>query len=170
MTKWLLTCGMEYLQPIYDYFHRKLLKRRFLMMDETAIQILKEDGRRAETKSYFWVIRTGEDGLNPIILYNYTPTRASENIKTFLKGIEPGFYFMADGYHRYNKLKDAKCCCCWIVTVQPCKLDLAVQCVLYCNKLFEYKRTYKKGSFHTNRLKNDAAKNRNLSLRAFCCG
>ena len=43
------------------------------MMDKTPVQVLKEEDRRAQTKSYFWVIRTGEDGLNPIILYNYTP-------------------------------------------------------------------------------------------------
>lgn len=45
------------------------------MMDETPTQVLKEDGRRAETKSYFWVIRTGEDGLNPIILYMNVPIK-----------------------------------------------------------------------------------------------
>ena len=57
------------------------------MMDETPVQVLKEDDRRAQTKSYFWVIRTGEDGLDPIILYNYTPTRAGENARRFLNGI-----------------------------------------------------------------------------------
>ena len=70
---------------MYDFFHRKLLKRRFLMMDETPVQVLNEKGRRAQTKSYFWVIRTGEDGLNPIILYNYATTIAGENAKRFLK-------------------------------------------------------------------------------------
>ena len=98
MAKCLITAGQEYLQPMYDFFHRNLLKRRFLMMDETPVQVLNEENRRAQTKSYFWVIRTGEDGLHPIILYNYTPTRAGENAKQFLKGIEPGFYLMADGY------------------------------------------------------------------------
>ena len=34
MAKCLITAGQEYLQPMYDFFHRKLLKRRFLMMDE----------------------------------------------------------------------------------------------------------------------------------------
>lgn len=47
--------------PMYDYFHRELLKRRFLMMDETPVQVLKEEGRRAQSKSYFWLVRTGED-------------------------------------------------------------------------------------------------------------
>lgn len=64
MAHWIITAGREYMQPMYDYFHRELLKRRFLMMDETPIQVLKEEGRRAQSKSYFWLIRTGEDGLN----------------------------------------------------------------------------------------------------------
>lgn len=59
------------------------------MLDETPTQVLKEDGRIAESKSYFCVVRTREDRLNPIILYNYTPTRAGENAKTFLKGMDP---------------------------------------------------------------------------------
>ena len=113
MAHWIITAAREYMQPMYDYFHRELLKRRFLMMDETPIQVLKEEGRRAQSKSYFWLVRTGEDGQNPIVLYNYTPTRAGENAKQFLKGIEPGFYLMADGYQGYNKVKDTKRCCCW---------------------------------------------------------
>ena len=78
-----------------------------------AVQVLKEDDRRARTKSYFWVIRTGEDGLDPIILYNYTPTREGENAKRFLNGIAPGFYLMADGYQGYNKVQETKRCCCF---------------------------------------------------------
>lgn len=97
MAKWAIVAGQQYLQPLYDYFHRGLLKRRFLMMDETPVQVLKGDGRRAQTKSYFWVVRIGEDGLTPIIFFNYTPTRAGENAGEFLEGIGPGFYLMADG-------------------------------------------------------------------------
>ena len=51
MAKNLITAAQEYLQPMYDFFHRKLLYRRFLMMDETPVQVLKEDDRRAQTKS-----------------------------------------------------------------------------------------------------------------------
>lgn len=40
MARWVITAGQQYLQPLYDYFHRELLKRRFLMMDETPIQPL----------------------------------------------------------------------------------------------------------------------------------
>jgi hypothetical protein len=110
---WIIIVGIEYITPLYDYFHRELLKRRFLMMDETPIQVLKKEGPRTQTKSYLWVVRTGEDGLNPIILYNYTSTRAGENIKQFLKGMELGFYLMADAYQGYNKVNEARRCCCF---------------------------------------------------------
>ncbi len=35
------------------------------MADETRIQVLKEPDREAETDSYMWLFRTGEDGLFP---------------------------------------------------------------------------------------------------------
>ena len=123
------------------------------MMYETPIQVLKEEGRRAQTKSYFWMVRIGEDDPNPIALYNYTLTRADENAKQFLKGIKPRSYLMADGYQSYNKVKDTKRCCCWahirryLLEAIPKGQEKdysnpAVQGVLYCNKLFEYERSY----------------------------
>lgn len=56
-------------EALTDYFHRELLKRQFLMADETRVQVLKEPKRDSETDSYMWLFRTGEDGLPPIILY-----------------------------------------------------------------------------------------------------
>lgn len=99
-------------------------------------------------------MRTGEDGLNPIILYNYTPTRAGENARRFLNGIAPGFYLMADGYQGYNKVNETNRCCCYahirrylLEAIPKGKerdyTDPAVQGFLYCEKLFAYERTYK---------------------------
>ena len=178
MAHWIIIASQEYIQPMYDYFHRELLKRRFLMMDETPIQVLKEEGRRAQSKSYFWLTRTGEDGLNPIILYNYTPTRAGENAKQFLKGIEPGFYLMADGYQGYNKVKETKRCCCWahirryLLEAIPNGREKdysnpAVQGVLYCNKLFEYERSYKEKSLSFKQIKNRRLKDQKPVIEGF---
>lgn len=154
MAHWTIYCAFHYLKPIYDYCHRKLIERRFLMADETPVQVLKEEGRRAQTKSYIWLVRSGEDGLPTIILYNYTPTRAGENVATFLKGIKAGYYLMADGYNGYNKVKDINRCVCfahirrYLIEAIPKGHEKdysypAVQGVLYCDKLFEYERTYK---------------------------
>lgn len=165
MAHWIIVSSLVYMQVMYDYFHRLLLKRRFLMMDVTPVQVLKEEGRKPQTKSYFWVIRTGEDGLNPIILYNYTPTRAGANAKVFLEGIEPECYLMVDGYQGYNVMKDMKRCCYWghirryLMEAIPKGnekdfSDPAVQGVLYCNKLFEYERSYKEKGLSHKQIRN----------------
>ncbi len=178
MAHWIITAAQEYMQPVYDYFHRELLKRRFLMMDETPVQVLKEDGRRAQSKSYFWLVRTGEDGLDPIILYNYTPTRAGENAKRFLDGIMPGFYLMADGYQGYNKINETNRCCCWahirryLLEAIPKGQEKdysnpAVQGVLYCNKLFEYERSYKEKGLSFKQIYNRRLKDQKPVIEGF---
>lgn len=154
MARSIINVAKHYFKPMFDYFHRELLKRQFIMMDESPVQVLKEPDRRPQSKSYFWITRTGEDGLNPIVLYRYTETRAGENAKEFLKGMSPGFYIMADGFSGYNKLNNAKRCCCYahirryFIEAIPKGHEKdfnhpAVQGVLYCNKLFEYERIYK---------------------------
>ena len=154
MANWIITCSQNYLKPIYDYFHRELLKRHFLMADETPIQVLKEPGRRPQNKSYIWLMRSGEDRLPPIILYHYTETRAGGNAADFLDGIDEGSYVMVDGYSGYNRLKKIRRCCCYahirryLMEAIPSGQEKdyshpAVQGVLYCNKLFEYERSYK---------------------------
>ena len=49
-------------------------------------QVLKEEGRRAQTQSFMWLFRSGEDGLAEIILYGYSPTRSGSHAKEFLEG------------------------------------------------------------------------------------
>ena len=58
------------------------------MADETPLQVLHEPGRRAQTKSYMWLFRSGEDGGPPIILYKYSETRAGDNAVDFLHGFK----------------------------------------------------------------------------------
>lgn len=90
MASWIIYCAENYFLPMYEYLHRKLLKRRYLMADEAPIQVLKEEGRRPQSKSYVWLVRTGDNGGIPIILYNYTPTRAGSHAAAFLAGADPG--------------------------------------------------------------------------------
>ena len=149
LANWIICCADNYFRPLYDCFHRELLKRQFLMADETRVQVLKEPGRNAETDSYMWLFRTGEDGLPPIILFKYTETRAKFNAEEFLKGFKG--YLETDGYQGYNNLPDIRRCCCWahlrryFVEAVPKGKELdysnpAAQAVQYCNRLFEYER------------------------------
>ena len=149
LAKWIIYCSDHYLKPLYEYFHREMLKRKFLMADETRIQVLKEPGRDPQTDSFMWLFRTGEDGEPPIIVYGYTQTRAKYNAEAFLKGFEG--YLETDGYQGYNNLPGIRRCCCWshvrrgFVDAIPKghkkdMTDPAVQGVAYCDKLFYYER------------------------------
>ena len=109
--KWIIYSAEHYLKPLYEYFRRELLKRKFLMADETRVQVLKEPERDPETTSFMWLFRTGEDEGPPIIIYRYTQTRAKYNAEDFLKGFEG--YLETDGYQGYNNLPGVSRCCCW---------------------------------------------------------
>ena len=145
MANWVIGNSEEFFRPMYEYFHRKLLKRRFLMADETPVQVLHEPQRRAQTKSYMWLFRSGEDGEPPIIIYKYSETRAGDNAVDFLQGFKG--YLMCDGYSGYNKVPDARRTACWAhirryltdAIPKGKQLDYtqpSVQGVMYVNQLF----------------------------------
>ena len=145
LANWIIYSAEHYFQPMYDYFHRELLKRSFAMADETRIQVLKEEGRRAQTQSFMWLFRSGEDGLPAIILYGYSSTRSGNHAKEFLEGFHG--YLETDGYQGYNSLPDIRRCSCW-AHIRRYFIDAvpkgkqydysqpAVQGVQYCNRLF----------------------------------
>lgn len=145
MANWVIRNSEAFFRPMYEYFHRKLLERNFLMADETPLQVLHEEGRRAHTKSYMWLFRSGEDGGIPIILYKYSPTRAGDNAVEFLQ--EFNGYLMCDGYSGYNKVSNAKRTACWAhirryltdAIPKGKQLDYtqpSVQGMMYINQLF----------------------------------
>lgn len=101
MSNWVIRASQDWLNPLYERMHEMLISYDVLHADETEIEVLKEPGREATTKSYMWMYRTG-NGHFPIILYKYTPTRAGDNAKVFLKGFK-GF-LQTDAYDGYNKL------------------------------------------------------------------
>lgn len=154
MAHWTIYCAHNYFLPMLDYFQRLLVKRRFIAADETPIQVLKEKDRRPQSKSYVWLFRSGDDGLSPIIVFQYHPTRSGDAAAQFFQNAIDGTYIIADAYSGYNKLKNFRRCCCYAHIRRYFKeaipqghekdfTDPAVQGMLYCNKLFEYERSYK---------------------------
>lgn len=140
MANWVIRNSEAFFHPMYKYFHRKLLERGFVMANETPLQVLHEAGRRAQTKSYMWLFRSGEDDGPPIILYKYSETRSGNTAAEFLDGFHG--YLMCDGYSGYNKVPDIKRTACWAhirryltdAVPQGKKLDYnqpAVQGILY---------------------------------------
>lgn len=112
MSHWLLRAAEDWLAPIYQELHRELLKRDILHGDETTLQVLKEPGKSAQSKSYMWLYRTGGDAEHPIVLYDYRPDRKAKNAEEFLEGFSG--YLHADGYQGYHKLRqDIRVVGCW---------------------------------------------------------
>ncbi len=146
LANWVIWNSEDFFQPMYDFFRRKLLERQFIMADETPVQVLHEPERNAQSKSYMWLYRSGEDEGPPIVIYKYSETRAGENAVDFLEGYSG--YIMCDGYSGYNKLKDVKRTTCWahirryLIDAIPKGKELdytqpAVQGLMYVNKLFD---------------------------------
>lgn len=178
MANWAIQCNSLYFKHLTDYFHRELLKRKYLMMDETPIQVLHEPGRTPESKSYVWLMRSGNDGLPPIIYYRYAPTRSGDVALELTDGIQPGTYLMCDGFSGYNKLKDIRRCTCYahirryFYEAIPAGHDRditnpAVQGVMYCNKLFSYENKYAERHYKPETIKKRRVKDEKPVIEAF---
>ncbi len=102
MSNWLMRASEEWLEPVYDALRTKLLEHGVLHADETVLQVLREPGKTAQSKSYMWLYRTGSDAKIPIVLLDYQTSRKAEHPKEFLAGW--GGYLHADGYSGYHDL------------------------------------------------------------------
>ncbi len=152
LASWVNVCSTTYLVKLYEQMHEELLKREVLMSDETPCQVLKEEGKAPTSKSYMWIHRTGNDGLAPIIMYDYQSSRKGEHAVNFLKGFQG--YHHCDGFSGYNKLKDVTRCAClahirrkFVEAVPKQKKAAGVHPpaeygVAYCNKLFELEKSF----------------------------
>lgn len=102
MANWIIRCAETWLLPIWLELKRQLLLREVLHADETTLQVLKEPGKKAQSKSYIWNYRTSGDAEDPIILMEYRPNRKAANPEAFLTGFSG--YLHVDGYEGYHNL------------------------------------------------------------------
>ena len=74
MAHWMI--GLEAVfKPLLNLMREVQNSSDYLQADETRIQVLKEDGKTAQSKSWMWVIRGGPPD-KPSVLFTYDPTRA----------------------------------------------------------------------------------------------
>ncbi|MBP5168533.1 MAG: IS66 family transposase [Oscillospiraceae bacterium] len=162
MSGWMICCAETWLIPIYKKLHEMLLNAEIINADETELQVLQEPGRKAQTKSYMWLYRTGSYAEHPVVLYEYQPGRGSKYPLNFLSGFKG--YLQTDGYVGYDALKDVKHVGCMAhlkrkfhdaVTALPSgkKSGSAVEGEAYCEKLFQLERTFASLSPEERRLK-----------------
>lgn len=149
MSNWLMVATRDWLMPILDLMHQRLLEHTHLHADETPIQVLKEPDRKNTTKSYMWVYGTGKNSSEPIRIFQYQPGRQAQHPEKFLKGFKG--YLHTDAYSGYNKIPNVVRCMCWahlrrkFVDALPKNVKdpsetLAGQGIEYCNQLFKIEK------------------------------
>ena len=98
LANWMIRAG-ALVQPIINLLRDRLLDYDIVQMDETTVQVLKEPGKSAESKSYLWLQRGGPPE-QPIVLYDYDPSRGQSVPSRLLEGYAG--YLQSDGYSGYN--------------------------------------------------------------------
>jgi transposase len=98
LANWMIQAG-TLIQPLINLMQDRLLAYDIIQMDETPVQVLKESGRAAQSKSYLWLQRGGPPE-QPVVLYDYDPSRGAGVPKRLLEGFKG--YLQTDGYDGYN--------------------------------------------------------------------
>ena len=110
LANWCILATKKYLLPVFVRLHEEMLKRDIIHADETTCQVLREDGKEAQSTSYMWIYSSGTDGLPGIVLYEYQPGRSGVYPQKFLDGFHGKL--QCDGYQGYNKVEDVQLICC----------------------------------------------------------
>ncbi len=111
MANWTIRCSEEWLKPIYERIHAKLLTCEVLHMDETRIQCNREDGKKPDSHSFMWVIRSAACEKIKGIFFHYDRSRKGDIAKQLLAGFHG--YLTTDAYAGYEKVENIRRNLCW---------------------------------------------------------
>ena len=111
MSNWVLTAAEQWCLPVVRKMTEQLLSSEVIHADETVIQVLHEEGRKATSESRMWVYCNGRINDQSIVIFDYKPTRKGANAAEFLKGWSG--YLVRDQFSGYHVLKNVKHCGCW---------------------------------------------------------
>ena len=101
MARWIVQAA-EVARPLWNILEEMLLANPYVAADETHVQVLKEEGKKAQTKSWMW-LRTNPWGKERIVLFDYDPSRSKEVAQRLFadyRGI-----LQCDGYGSYDVLE-----------------------------------------------------------------
>ncbi len=98
MASWMIRSG-ELVQPLINLIQEEIVSSNYVGADETRVQVLKEDGRRPEAKSWMWIMASEEKKL---VTFNYEKTRSGKVPQKLLQ--EFSGHLQVDGYGGYNEV------------------------------------------------------------------
>jgi transposase len=101
MASWLISVS-EKLQPIWNILEEWTFATGYMGIDATSIQVLKEEGRKPETKSFMWARGSPELG---IVLFDYNISGAGFIAESLIAGFSGAL--QADAHRGYNRLDNS---------------------------------------------------------------
>jgi transposase len=99
MARWAIQTA-DFLGDLAFEIKNYILSQKSLHADETTIQVLHEPGKKAQTKSYMWMICSPEN-THPAVWFQYESGRAGVYAKSLLEDFSGLVH--TDGYDGYNK-------------------------------------------------------------------
>ena len=102
LANWIIRPAELHYHRLVDALRKTLLSQPLIHGDETTVQVLKEPGKTAQSKSYMWVYRSAEECACPVVLFDYQPGRSQEHPKAMLAGFDG--MLMTDGYAAWRTL------------------------------------------------------------------
>jgi transposase len=118
LANWVLKLS-EGVQPVIEAFEQEIKAAPIILMDETSVQVNKEPGKAASSKSYVWIRRAkappdknAQHGKD-ITLFHYSPSRSGQVATHLLENCQGAV--MTDGYAGYyaainqHQLQHAQC-------------------------------------------------------------
>jgi transposase len=109
MANWCIQVA-ERLERLLYLLHQEIKLRPLIHIDETTLQVLKEAGRKATSKSYLWALRSGAS-KHPLVYFTYDPSRSGKIAEGLLEGYEG--LVLSDGYAGYNFIEPSRHGHCW---------------------------------------------------------
>ena len=152
MANWLIYIYEHYFKSFIDLLMLNLLAHDVLHGDETTVQVLHEDGKKAQSKSYMWVTRTSGESKTPIVLFKYSPNRSADNPDEIFRNYNG--YLHTDGYQAYRGIDGVTVVGCfahvrryYFDSLKSLPADVqqaspANKGVRYCDALFALEKKY----------------------------
>jgi transposase len=100
MARWMVAVA-EALTPIWNVLADRWRDSFYVACDETNIQVLKENGRKAEDKSWM-IVRATPHGPKKVVLFDYSPSRSQNKMMELIEDYQG--YLQVDGLNSYDKI------------------------------------------------------------------
>ncbi len=100
LARWLIDSA-SLLQPLYNLMQEAFFAYDIAMSDDTGIQVLKEDGRSASSRSALWIRRGGAPDT-PVVLLDYNVSKGSAVASTLLEEFKG--YLVVDAAPSFNAI------------------------------------------------------------------